>query len=61
MINIPRPPFGGLLFISLNSLKYTDILLLYSPKDVDEVRRILSLANRLRFPLWTTSRGKNLG
>ena len=32
-----------------------------SPKSTDEVSAILALANRLRFPLWITSKGKNLG
>ncbi|WZH42046.1 glycolate oxidase [Fusarium acuminatum] len=31
------------------------------PETTDQVCGILALANRLRFPLWTTSKGKNLG
>ena len=31
------------------------------PEKVDEVQAILREANRFRIPLWTVSRGKNLG
>lgn len=32
-----------------------------SPKSVEEIKKILALANKIHLPLWTTSRGKNLG
>lgn len=32
-----------------------------SPKSVEEIGKILALANRIHLPLWTISRGKNLG
>jgi FAD/FMN-containing dehydrogenase len=31
------------------------------PKNVDEVRKIVRLANQFVIKLWTASRGKNLG
>ncbi|KAK3953468.1 hypothetical protein QBC32DRAFT_118812 [Pseudoneurospora amorphoporcata] len=31
------------------------------PKSVDEVQEIVKVANRYKLPLWTVSRGKNLG
>lgn len=39
--------------------KDTDII--PSPGSVEEIRQVLALANRTHLPLWTTSRGKNLG
>lgn len=32
-----------------------------SPASVEGIKKILALANRTHFPLWTISRGKNLG
>lgn len=32
-----------------------------SPASVEEIKKILALANRTHLPLWTISRGKNLG
>lgn len=32
-----------------------------SPGSVEEIGKILALANRIHLPLWTISRGKNLG
>lgn len=32
-----------------------------SPQTTEEIQAILSIANNHRFPLWTTSRGKNFG
>lgn len=31
------------------------------PKNLEEVRRILAISNEYAIPLWTFSRGKNLG
>ena len=33
----------------------------YRPASMDELRKVLAIANKYALPLWTISRGKNLG
>jgi hypothetical protein len=52
-------PSAAVWWVTIDPLK--DLSNLCSPETTDQVSGILALANRLRFPLWTTSKGKNLG
>lgn len=33
----------------------------YSPKSIEEIQGVLQIANEYKIPVWTFSRGKNLG
>lgn len=47
--------------IDLFGLANAMFLFPYSPASMDELRRVLGIANKYALPLWTISRGKNLG
>lgn len=68
--NVSRQPSSGGLKGSLGSTAYGDPFAspanhdpsgAVRPKNVDEVREVVRLANGYVIALWTVSRGKNLG
>ncbi|GIJ92150.1 hypothetical protein Asppvi_011126 [Aspergillus pseudoviridinutans] len=68
--NVSRTPEHGALNGLQNSDSYGDSFSTVTthqpsgavrPKSVEEVQEIVKLANRHKVPLWTVSRGKNLG
>lgn len=39
----------------------TDLTLIRSPSSVEELQTALKVVNEFKIPVWTVSRGKNLG
>jgi UDP-N-acetylenolpyruvoylglucosamine reductase len=37
------------------------LTLFCSPRNIEEIKAVLKIANDYKIPLWTFSRGKNLG
>lgn len=52
-------PFGEFRYMTNEPFKLADSL--RSPRSVEEIQGVLHVANEYKIPLWTFSRGKNLG